>query len=214
MTPETRSRGPIPAAPIPTGERIEVLDTIRGFALLGIFIMNMPAFNTSLVPGLRRGAVAALVGPRHGNCPRRHLLRQVQQHVQHAVRRRVHDPARAPAGARAATRDADLPAAPVLAVCVRRRACLRLLGWRRPAHVCGAWIAITGAAPAAGPRDRGADRRVPVVSNDPRHDTDRDRDDRKTSRPSSPSRSRPSPRTTPRSVTAIFWTPPGAAPRR
>ena len=39
------------AAPIPANERIEVLDTIRGFALLGIFIMNMPAFNTSLFLG-------------------------------------------------------------------------------------------------------------------------------------------------------------------
>ena len=42
---------PQAAAPIPTDERIEVLDTIRGFALLGIFIMNMPAFNTSLFLG-------------------------------------------------------------------------------------------------------------------------------------------------------------------
>jgi len=40
-----------PAVPIPADERIEVLDTIRGFALLGIFIMNMPAFNTSLFLG-------------------------------------------------------------------------------------------------------------------------------------------------------------------
>jgi uncharacterized protein len=39
------------AAPISATERIEVLDTIRGFALLGIFIMNMPAFNTSLFLG-------------------------------------------------------------------------------------------------------------------------------------------------------------------
>jgi uncharacterized protein len=40
-----------PAAPIQPGERIEVLDAIRGFALLGIFIMNVPAFNTSLFLG-------------------------------------------------------------------------------------------------------------------------------------------------------------------
>ncbi len=40
-----------PAAPVSAAERIEVLDTIRGFALLGIFIMNMPAFNTSLFLG-------------------------------------------------------------------------------------------------------------------------------------------------------------------
>ena len=39
------------AVPVPASERIEVLDTIRGFALLGIFIMNMPAFNTSLFLG-------------------------------------------------------------------------------------------------------------------------------------------------------------------
>jgi uncharacterized membrane protein YeiB len=36
------------AEPVSTGERIYTLDVIRGFALLGIFIMNMPAFNTSL----------------------------------------------------------------------------------------------------------------------------------------------------------------------
>ncbi len=48
MTPE---QAWTPAAPVPAGERIEVLDTIRGFALLGIFIMNMPAFNTSLFLG-------------------------------------------------------------------------------------------------------------------------------------------------------------------
>src|SRR5688500_19915128 len=48
MTPE---QAWTPAAPVPAGERIEVLDTIRGCALLGIFIMNMPAFNTSLFLG-------------------------------------------------------------------------------------------------------------------------------------------------------------------
>ncbi len=41
----------VPAVPLPPDERIEVLDTIRGFALLGIFIMNMPAFNTSMFLG-------------------------------------------------------------------------------------------------------------------------------------------------------------------
>jgi uncharacterized protein len=35
------------AAPVSTGERILTLDVVRGFALLGIFIMNMPGFSTS-----------------------------------------------------------------------------------------------------------------------------------------------------------------------
>jgi uncharacterized protein len=35
------------ATPIEAKERIYTLDVIRGFALLGIFIMNMPSFNTS-----------------------------------------------------------------------------------------------------------------------------------------------------------------------
>jgi uncharacterized protein len=37
-----------PATPISAQERIYTLDVIRGFALLGIFIMNMPTFNVSL----------------------------------------------------------------------------------------------------------------------------------------------------------------------
>ena len=35
-------------APLPATERIEALDVMRGFALLGIFIMNMPGFTHSL----------------------------------------------------------------------------------------------------------------------------------------------------------------------
>lgn len=34
--------------PLPTANRIEVLDVLRGFALLGIFIMNMPSFAHSI----------------------------------------------------------------------------------------------------------------------------------------------------------------------
>jgi uncharacterized protein len=42
---------PSQAEPVSTSERILTLDVIRGFALLGIFIMNMPAFNTSFFQG-------------------------------------------------------------------------------------------------------------------------------------------------------------------
>lgn len=40
-----------PAGPIATNERILTLDVVRGVALLGIFIMNMPGFNTSYFSG-------------------------------------------------------------------------------------------------------------------------------------------------------------------
>jgi uncharacterized protein len=39
------------AEPVSPSERIYTLDVIRGCALLGIFIMNMPAFNTSFFAG-------------------------------------------------------------------------------------------------------------------------------------------------------------------
>ena len=38
---------PDAAHPLPTTERIATLDIVRGFALLGILIMNMPGFSTS-----------------------------------------------------------------------------------------------------------------------------------------------------------------------
>ena len=38
---------PTPSSPLPATERIATLDIVRGFALLGILIMNMPGFSTS-----------------------------------------------------------------------------------------------------------------------------------------------------------------------
>ena len=46
------------AASVSRSERIPTLDIVRGFALLGIFIMNMPGFSTSFyarVDGSRVG---------------------------------------------------------------------------------------------------------------------------------------------------------------
>src|SRR5678815_4575666 len=40
------------ATPVSASERIYTLDVIHGFALLGIFIMNMPWFNTSFYAGI------------------------------------------------------------------------------------------------------------------------------------------------------------------
>ncbi len=57
------------ATPVSTKERIYTLDVIRGFALLGIFIMNMPWFNTSFYVGLRPGPNSGPSGGTSG--PRR-----------------------------------------------------------------------------------------------------------------------------------------------
>jgi uncharacterized protein len=46
------------ATPMPASERVAALDVLRGFALLGIFIMNMPGFTHSLF--------AAPAGASHG----------------------------------------------------------------------------------------------------------------------------------------------------
>jgi uncharacterized protein len=50
-------------APLAASERIAALDVLRGFALLGIFIMNMPAFSHSIftVPETPPGLLDALV---------------------------------------------------------------------------------------------------------------------------------------------------------
>jgi uncharacterized protein len=51
------------ATPVPASERVAALDVLRGFALLGIFIMNMPGFSHSLfaTPAMPSGVVDALV---------------------------------------------------------------------------------------------------------------------------------------------------------
>lgn len=51
------------ATPVPASERIAALDVLRGFALLGIFIMNMPGFSHSLfaAPAMPSGVADALV---------------------------------------------------------------------------------------------------------------------------------------------------------
>jgi len=50
-------------APLAAGERIVALDVLRGFALLGIFIMNMPAFSHSIftLPEVPPGVLDALL---------------------------------------------------------------------------------------------------------------------------------------------------------
>jgi uncharacterized protein len=48
VTDENRIAPAKPQEPLPAPHRIEVLDVLRGFALLGIFIMNMPSFAHSI----------------------------------------------------------------------------------------------------------------------------------------------------------------------
>ncbi len=48
MSPAADSTGDDVDAPLPATERIAALDVMRGYALLGIFIMNMPGFAHSL----------------------------------------------------------------------------------------------------------------------------------------------------------------------
>ena len=48
MSPAADSTGADVDAPLPATDRVAALDVLRGFALLGIFIMNMPGFAHSL----------------------------------------------------------------------------------------------------------------------------------------------------------------------
>jgi len=54
---------PIPLAPVAENQRIEALDVVRGFALLGIFLMNIEWFNRPIaalgIEGMPRGLTGA-----------------------------------------------------------------------------------------------------------------------------------------------------------
>jgi uncharacterized membrane protein YeiB len=50
-----------PLSPVTAGERIEALDVVRGFALLGIFLMNVEFFNRPLA-GIAEGMPRGLTG--------------------------------------------------------------------------------------------------------------------------------------------------------
>src|SRR5262245_13901882 len=47
--------------PVTTGERIEELDVVRGFALIGVFLMNIEFFNRSVM-GIGEGMPTGLTG--------------------------------------------------------------------------------------------------------------------------------------------------------
>jgi uncharacterized protein len=56
--PSAKLPSPPPLAPVATGQRIEALDVVRGFALLGIFLMNIEWFNrpiSAMNEGMPRG---------------------------------------------------------------------------------------------------------------------------------------------------------------
>ena len=48
MSADTDSPAREAEAPLPDRDRLAALDVLRGFALLGIFIMNMPGFSHSM----------------------------------------------------------------------------------------------------------------------------------------------------------------------
>jgi hypothetical protein len=50
------------AGAVPGESRIEALDALRGFALLGIFVMNLPAFGRSVLAPPRSQDLATLDG--------------------------------------------------------------------------------------------------------------------------------------------------------
>ena len=52
MHAEHEPNGPSGFKPIPTGKRIESIDVVRGFALLGILVVNSLFFSLPLAEGL------------------------------------------------------------------------------------------------------------------------------------------------------------------
>jgi uncharacterized protein len=60
--PHAPAPGPVPFTPVAEGQRIEALDVVRGFALLGIFLMNIEWFNRPFATfneGMPRGLTGA-----------------------------------------------------------------------------------------------------------------------------------------------------------
>jgi uncharacterized protein len=152
---------PQAAAPIPTDERIEVLDTIRGFALLGIFIMNMPAFNTSLFLGFDeamwphwwdRGTETVRDVIFSGKFNSMFSMLFAIGFTIQLGRLEAREPERATASICAGCSGCSCSAS-----CTP--ACS---GPAMSAHVCVARLAIAGAAARAGSGDRRADRALPL----------------------------------------------------
>ena len=78
--------------PVQASERIQTLDILRGFALMGILIMNMPGFARRSFPSRRVAPMDLACRPICRAGARHAVLGQVQQHVQPAVRDRFHHP--------------------------------------------------------------------------------------------------------------------------
>ena len=94
-------------APLGAADRIAALDVLRGFALLGIFIMNMPGFSHSMfaAPAPPRGALDLLVAGLRETAVRGQVQSSLRPRLRRRLRaadgapreRRVGAPRRAPA---------------------------------------------------------------------------------------------------------------------
>ena len=61
MEAESKPQDPVALAPLPPGQRIQALDVVRGFALLGILLMNIEFFNRT-THGIGEGMPTGLTG--------------------------------------------------------------------------------------------------------------------------------------------------------